>query len=52
MLLQTLPLLDLTEAVSIVAKAIMMSGLLPEQAARDAVHIAVSSVHSVDLLLT
>lgn len=50
--LQFLPLLDLTEAVGTVAKAIMTSGLLPEQATRDAVHIAVSSVHGVDILLT
>ena len=50
--LENLPLLDLTEAVSEIAKAIMDSGLLPEKAARDAVHIAVSSVHRVDILLT
>ncbi len=30
----------------------MAAGLLPVQAARDAVHIAVSSVHRVDILLT
>ena len=50
--LQNLPLLDLTDAVSAVAKAIMGSGLLPQKAARDAIHIAVSSVHHVELLLT
>lgn len=50
--LQDLPLLDLTEAVNDVAKAIMASGLLPAKATRDAVHIAVSSVHGVDILLT
>ncbi len=50
--LQDLPLLDLTEAVNKVAKAIMESGLLPQSATRDAVHIAVSSVHGVDILLT
>ena len=50
--LQNLPLLDLTEAVSEVAKAIMASGLLPKKATRDAVHIAVASVHGVDFLLT
>ena len=50
--LQNLPLLDLTEAVPVVAKAIMSSGLLPEKATRDAVHIAVSSVHRIDILLT
>jgi hypothetical protein len=27
-------------------------GLLPQKATRDAVHIAVSSVHGVDILLT
>ena len=50
--LQNLPLLDLTEAVSDVAKAIMGSGLLPQEAARDAIHIAVTSVHGIDILLT
>lgn len=50
--LQDLPLLDLTQAVNDVAKAIMASGLLPQKGARDAVHIAVSSVHAVDILLT
>ena len=50
--LHNLPLLDLTEAVSDVAKAIMGSGLLPQEAARDAIHIAVTSVHGIDILLT
>ena len=50
--LHDLPLLDLTEAVNDVAKTIMGSGMLPQGAARDAIHIAVSSVHGVDLLLT
>src|SRR3990170_6524750 len=43
--LENLPLLDLTGGVNVVAKAIMSSGLLPQKATRDAVHIAVSSVH-------
>ncbi len=50
--LQGLPLLQLTGAVNAVAKAIMRSRLLPEKAARDALHIAVSSVHGIDMLLT
>ncbi|MCH7989822.1 MAG: type II toxin-antitoxin system VapC family toxin [Planctomycetes bacterium] len=50
--LQQLPLLDLTEAVNDVAKAIMVSDLLPQKATRDAIHIAVSSVHGIDILLT
>lgn len=47
-----LPLLELTEAVNDVAKAIMGSSLLPQRATRDSVHIAVSSVHNIDILLT
>jgi hypothetical protein len=43
---------DLTDAVNYVAKAITASELLPKKATRDAVHIAVSSVHGVDILLT
>lgn len=50
--LQDLPLLDLTIDVNDVAKAILNSGLLPQKAARDAVHIAVSSVHEIEILLT
>lgn len=47
-----LPLLEMTTEVNDLAEAIMDSGLLPQRAARDAVHIAVSSVHAVDILLT
>ncbi|MGA2032986.1 MAG: type II toxin-antitoxin system VapC family toxin [Thermoguttaceae bacterium] len=50
--LQNLPVLDLTDAVDVVAEAIMRSRLLPKKAIRDAVHIAVSSVHKIDILLT
>lgn len=47
-----IPLHELTPAVTAVASAIMNSGLLPKQAARDAVHISVASVHRLDMLLT
>jgi hypothetical protein len=50
--LQGLPLLDLTEAVNDVAKAIMQSGLLPKKATRDAIHMGVASIHGIDILLT
>ena len=30
----------------------MESGLLPQEATRDAVHIVISSVHGIDILLT
>ena len=51
-LIENLPLLDLTDAVNDVAKKLMESGLLPLRAARDAIHIAVSAVHGIDILLT
>ena len=35
-----------------IAKAIMESGLLPQSATGDAIHIAVSLVHGIDILLT
>jgi hypothetical protein len=50
--LQNVPLLDLTDAVNDVAKAIMRSGLLPQRATRDSIHIGVSAVHGIDILLT
>lgn len=50
--IENLPLLDLTEDVDELAKKIMESGLLPPRAARDAIHIAVSAVHGIDILLT
>jgi hypothetical protein len=50
--LADLPLLDLTLDVDELAEKIMASGLLPERASRDAVHIAVACVHHVDFLLT
>ena len=51
-LLHEIPLLDLTDTVNDVAKDIMASGLLPQEATRDAIHMAVSSVHGIDILLT
>jgi predicted nucleic acid-binding protein len=50
--LEELPLLDLTESVNEVAKAIMHSGLLPPKATRDSIHIGVAAVHGIDILLT
>jgi hypothetical protein len=50
--LENLPLLEITDAADVVADAIMASRLLPGKATRDAAHIAVSSVHGVDMLLT
>ena len=50
--LTDLPLLALTTAVDELALKIMVSQLLPPRASRDAIHIAVASVHTVDILLT
>jgi len=44
--------LELSAEVEAVTDAIMASQVLPQRAARDAAHIAVSSVHAVDILLT
>lgn len=51
-ILGDLPLLAFTDSANIVAKAIVASGVLPREAARDSVHIAVASVHDIDILLT
>lgn len=50
--LEGMPLLDLTNQVNLVAQALLDSTLIPGDAVRDAVHIAVSSVHQIDILLT
>ncbi len=51
-LVKGLPLLDITDSVRLLAKEIMRSGLLPQRATRDAIHIAVAAVHRIDILLT
>jgi len=50
--LKDIPLLELTDEVGDLARAIMESGLLPPKAVRDAIHIAVAAVHGVDIVLT
>lgn len=50
--LENLEILAATPEVNLVAKAIIGSGLLPQKAARDAIHIAITSVHAIDFLLT
>jgi len=50
--LQPLPLLDVTESAIQLAAALIQAGIIPEKAARDAAHIAVSAVHGVDYLMT
>jgi hypothetical protein len=47
-----LPALEITEDAEALTQAIVSSGILPPQAIRDAAHVAVAAVHSVDFLLT
>jgi len=45
-------LLDLTDEANALAKDILASGLLPANADRDAAHIALATVHEMDILLS
>ena len=45
-------LLDLTDEANSLAKEILASGLLPPDADRDAAHIALATVHEMDILLS
>jgi predicted nucleic acid-binding protein len=44
--------LPITEDVGVVASGLVRSGLIPDRAASDAIHIAVASVHGMDYLVT
>lgn len=50
--IRDLPVLEITTSAESLARAIMASGLMPARAVRDAAHIAVAAVHSIDYLLT
>ncbi len=50
--IQGLPRLTATEVVRELAAEILRTGLIPAKAALDASHIAVASVHQMDILLT
>lgn len=45
-------LLELTDEAKALTKAILASGLLPPQADRDAAHIALATVHEMEILLS
>jgi hypothetical protein len=51
-LMAEIPLLDLTDAANSLAKDVLASGLLPADADRDAAHIALATVHEMDILLS
>lgn len=45
-------MLEITPECEAVAKAILVAGLLPAKAGRDALHIAIATFHRVNFLLT
>lgn len=47
-----IPILPITDAVSVLAAALLKEGALPERAADDALHLAIAAYHGVDYLLT
>jgi len=51
-LLDGLPLLDIDDAVTALAKELVEDSIVPEKAADDAFHIACSGIHRMDYLLT
>ena len=51
-LVQDIPLLEFTDEVLEFAHKVLDSGLLPRESDRDAAHIALATVHEMDLLLS
>ena len=51
-LVTQIKLLDLTDEANALTKQILGSGLLPADADRDAAHIALATVHEMDVLLS
>ncbi len=51
-LMSKVPLLNLTDEARRLTQLILRSGLLPPKADRDAAHIALATVHKMDILLT
>jgi hypothetical protein len=51
-LVSQIQLLDLTDDANALAKDILRSGVLPPEADRDAAHIALATVHEMDILLS
>ncbi len=51
-LVAQIKLLDLTDEANALTKQILGSGLLPAEADRDAAHIALATVHEMDVLLS
>ncbi len=52
LLLEEIPLLETTQEVVALGKALVQEDVLPQKAAVDAFHIATATVHGMDVLLT
>lgn len=50
--LEGIPLLTVTDSAVELSKTLLAQGVLPAKATDDALHIALSSVHNIDYLLT
>lgn len=51
-LLEKVTQLEITDEVGILAQKLVTSGLIPDKASSDAIHIAVASIHRMDYLVT
>lgn len=52
LLLQGVPQLEVVDEVTRLARALIAQGAVPPEAATDAAHIAVATVHRMDFLMT
>jgi hypothetical protein len=50
--LYNLPLLDIDDRVLQLTKSLLLSGIIPQKATEDALHISIATVHKIDFLLT
>lgn len=50
--IEAISLLDIDERVLNLTKAILSSGIIPQKATVDALHISIATVHRIDFLLT
>ncbi len=51
-LIQTLPLLQTTEAAVLLAERLVAGGAIPKEAGADALHISIAAMNGMDFLLT
>ena len=50
--LDGIPVLEINDEVLALSTSILASGVMPQKAFRDSMHIALASVHKIDILLT